>query len=76
MARITIEDCLGFVENRYELVHLCVRRTRQLFRGADPLVDCKNNQVVTALREISAGKVRFFRVEAPHTGTDDSTLTQ
>lgn len=59
MARVTIEDCLHFVENRYELVHLCVKRTRQLFRGADPLVNCKNNEVVTSLREIAGGKVRF-----------------
>ena len=57
MARVTIEDCLNFVENRYELVHLCVKRTRQLFRGADRLVVCKNNEVVTALREIASGNV-------------------
>lgn len=59
MARVTVEDCLNFVENRYELVHLCVKRTRQLFRGAERLVACKNNEVVTSLREIAAGKVRF-----------------
>lgn len=65
MARVTIEDCLNFVENRYELVHLCVKRTRQLFRGADRLVVCKNNEVVTALREIAGGKVRFHIQHAP-----------
>lgn len=59
MARVTVEDCLKFVENRYLLVHLCTKRTRQLFRGAERLVVCKNNEVVTALREIAAGKVRF-----------------
>ena len=59
MARVTVEDCLRFVTNRYELVHLCTKRTRQLFRGADRLVQCKNNEVVTALREIASGKVRF-----------------
>lgn len=63
MARVTVEDCLQFVRNRYELVHLCTRRTRQLFRGADRLVQCKNNEVVTALREIAAGKVRIIDVE-------------
>jgi DNA-directed RNA polymerase subunit omega len=60
MARVTVEDCLKFVTNRYELVHLCTKRTRQLFRGAERLVQCKNNEVVTALREIASGKVRFL----------------
>ncbi|MDC1173790.1 DNA-directed RNA polymerase subunit omega [Bacteriovoracaceae bacterium] len=57
MARITIEDCLEKVENRYELVHLTVRRVKQLRDGADRLVRSKNKDVVTALREIAAGKV-------------------
>lgn len=75
MARVTVEDCLQYVTNRYELVHLCTKRTRQLFRGADRLVQCKNNEVVTALREIAAGKVRFHiqAGDAPH---PDSALTQ
>lgn len=67
MARVTIEDCLRYVTNRYELVHLCTKRTRQLFRGAERLVQCKNNEVVTALREISAGKVRFH-IQKPVAG--------
>jgi DNA-directed RNA polymerase subunit omega len=58
MARVTIEDCLDNVTNRYELVHLCTKRARQLYRGADRLVQCKNNEVVAALREIAAGKVK------------------
>lgn len=57
MARVTIEDCLEKVENRYELVHLAAKRVRQLQEGADPLVKSKNKDVVTALREIAAGKV-------------------
>jgi DNA-directed RNA polymerase subunit omega len=65
MARVTVEDCLRFVTNRYELVHLCTKRTRQLFRGADRLVQCKNNEVVTALREIASGKVRFHIQNTP-----------
>ncbi len=65
MARVTVEDCLRFVGNRYELVHLCTKRTRQLFRGAERLVQCKNNEVVTALREIASGKVRFHIQAAP-----------
>ena len=58
MARVTIEDCLDHVENMYELVHLATKRARQLFKGSTPLVRSKNRIVVTALREIAAGKVR------------------
>lgn len=73
MARVTVEDCLQFVRNRYELVHLTTKRARQIFRGAERLVQCKNNEVVTSLREIAAGKVRFINREpAP----EDSSLTQ
>jgi DNA-directed RNA polymerase subunit omega len=58
MARITIEDCLERVENRYELVHLTVKRVKQLREGAEPLVRSKNKDVVTALREIASGKIK------------------
>jgi DNA-directed RNA polymerase subunit omega len=57
MARITIEDCLEKVENRYELVHLTVKRVKQLRQGEDATVRSKNKEVVTALREIAAGTV-------------------
>ena len=57
MARVTIEDCLCHVDNMYELVHLATRRARQLYKGAEPLVKSKNRVIVTALREIAAGKV-------------------
>ncbi len=57
MARVTIEDCLSHVDNMYELVHLATRRARQLYKGADPLVKSKNRVIVTALREIAAGRV-------------------
>ncbi len=62
MARITIEDCLEKVENRYELVHLTTRRVKQLRDGADRLVKSKNKDIVTALREIAAGKVKHAPV--------------
>lgn len=58
MARITIEDCLEKVENRYELVHLATKRVKQLREGAESLVRSKNKEVVTALREIAAGKIK------------------
>lgn len=57
MARVTIEDCLEKVENRYELVHLAAKRVKQLRDGDEPLVRSKNKEVVTALREIAASKV-------------------
>jgi DNA-directed RNA polymerase subunit omega len=62
MARITVEDCLEKVENRYELVHLCLRRVRQLLEGHEPLVKCRNKLVVTSLREIAAGKIKHAPV--------------
>ncbi len=62
MARVTIEDCLEKVENRYELVHLAVKRVQQLRNGNDPLVRSKNKEIVTALREIAAAKIRHVPV--------------
>jgi DNA-directed RNA polymerase subunit omega len=59
MARITVEDCMEHVENRFELVHLATKRTKQLVKGARPLVKSTNKEVVTALREIAAGEVYF-----------------
>ena len=63
MARVTVEDCLEQVENRYELVHLTAKRVKQLRDGAEQLVRSKNKEVVTALREIAAGKVVHAPVE-------------
>jgi DNA-directed RNA polymerase subunit omega len=62
MARITIEDCLEQVENRYELVHLATKRVKQLREGSDHLVRSKNKDIVTSLREIAAGKVKHAPV--------------
>jgi DNA-directed RNA polymerase subunit omega len=58
MARITVEDCLEKVANRFELVILGAKRAKQLFKGAKPLVDSDNREIVVALREIAAGKVK------------------
>ncbi|MBI4774587.1 MAG: DNA-directed RNA polymerase subunit omega [Deltaproteobacteria bacterium] len=57
MARITVEDCLEKVDNRFSLVHLAARRVRQIKKGETPLVKCKNREVVTALREIASGEI-------------------
>ena len=60
MARVTVEDCLEHVDNRFALVLLATRRTRQLLKGASSLVDnAKNKAPVIALREIAADRVRF-----------------
>lgn len=59
MARVTIEDCLKNVNNRFELVHLAARRVRQVREGSDLLVPrSKNGDVVTVLREIAAGRIK------------------
>ena len=61
MARVTVEDCMVRVKNRFALVLLASQRTRQLMKGANSLVPSKNKPAVTALREIAAGKVYFHR---------------
>jgi DNA-directed RNA polymerase subunit omega len=58
MARVTVEDCLEKVPNRFELVLLASKRAKQLFKGAKPILETDNLEIVTALREIAAGKVR------------------
>ncbi len=58
MARITVEDCLEKVPNQFELALLAAMRTHQLLKGARPLVKSDNREVILALREIAAGRVR------------------
>lgn len=65
MARITVEDCQRRVDNRFLLVQMAIKRVRQYREGYEPLVESRNKEVVTALREIAAGKIlpedrRFF----------------
>jgi len=57
MARITVEDCLEQIPNRFQLVLAATYRARMLSQGHAPKVDCKNKPAVTALREIAAGKI-------------------
>lgn len=57
MARVTVEDCLKKVPNRFSLVHLSAKRVRQLREGAPPMIASKNKEVVRSLREIAAGNV-------------------
>lgn len=60
MARVTVEDCLEHVENRFELVMLASKRAREIaVQGDQPLVDWENDKpTVVALREIAAGLIR------------------
>ena len=64
MARVTVEDCLEHLDNRFSLVILASRRARQLLRGATPKVESRNKPPVVALREIAAARVRYDRT--PH----------
>ncbi len=87
MARVTVEDCLERLVDQFALVHLASARYRQLHRGAPRLVDNKNKNVVCALREIAAGKVRFREemseinasmpkamADSPNMGADDAEI--
>lgn len=58
MARITVEDCIEKVDNRFTLVLLAARRARQLMKGSKFLLPATENKyIVNSLREIAAGKV-------------------
>ncbi len=57
MARVTVEDCLKKVPSRFRLIHLAIERIKQLREGSQPLIECNNKEIVTALREIAAGLV-------------------
>ena len=60
MARVTVEDCLENVNNRFALVLLGAQRARQLLKGAKPTVEhSKNKAAVLALREVAEGNVYF-----------------
>ena len=57
MARITVEDCIKLIPNRFVLSNMAVIRAKQLIKGSKPLVKTDNKEIVNALREIAAGKV-------------------
>ncbi len=75
MARITIEDCLKRVPNRFAIVNLAAKRVRQIREGSEYLVSSpKNEDIVVALREIAAGKVPFE--EKPDPEIESETVEQ
>lgn len=66
MARITVEDCLDHVDNRFDLVLLATKRARQLVNGVDPLLPWENDKpTVMALREIAAGLITSDTIDQP-----------
>jgi len=68
VARITIEDCLRKVSNRFLLVNMVAQRVRQIREGSDYLVSSpKNEDVVVALREVAAGKIDIIENEEAET---------
>ena len=66
MARITVEDCLKQIPNRYEMVKLAAKRVKQLaVEGREPTVDPEDDKpTVIALREIAAGLVTFDNIDS------------
>ncbi|MFP3455324.1 DNA-directed RNA polymerase subunit omega [Psychrobacter sp. SIMBA_152] len=76
MARVTIEDCLDNVDNRFELILVASKRARQLAKGiAEPLVDVDNDKpTVLALREIAAGKITRDILNQPEHNFATSSL--
>lgn len=64
MARLTVEDCLERMDNRYDLVLLAAKRARQLAIGADPLVEEENDKpTVIALREVAEGLITYDNID-------------
>ncbi len=73
MARVTVQDCLEHVDNRFELVMVASRRARQIYRlGVVPLVEEENDKpTVIALREIAEGLITEEVLDAPEITVDD-----
>ena len=61
MARVTVEDCLDVIPNRFLLAMVAAKRAKQLYKGGEPLIENKagNKKEVLALREIAAGQIEF-----------------
>lgn len=57
MARITVEDCLSKINNRFLIAQMAIERVKMYRDGYEPILETKNKEVVTALREIAAGEV-------------------
>lgn len=80
MARVTVEDCLDKVDNRFQLVLVATKRARQLAKGAQPFVDWENDKpTVVALREIAEDyvtpKILDERPEDRNTSVEDAFVS-
>lgn len=78
MARVTVEDCLDFVDNRFQLVLIAAKRARQIANGKDPLVEWENDKpTVVALREIAEELVgREILDASAQESADESMLSE
>ena len=77
MARVTVEDCLGNLRNRYELVLLASKRARQIVLGSDPLVPENNDKpTVIALREIADNLVTNDNIDKINQSDNDEELAE
>ena len=77
MARVTVEDCLGNLRNRYELVLLASKRARQIVLGSDPLVPEDNDKpTVIALREIAENLVTNENIDKINQSDNDEELAE
>ena len=77
MARVTVEDCLGNLRNRYELVLLASKRARQIVLGSDPLVPENNDKpTVIALREIAENLVTEDNLDKINKSDNDEELAE
>ena len=73
MARVTVEDCLEKVHNRFSLVLLVSKRAKQLLKGSEPTISTKSNKyIVSSLREVAEGNV-YFDID-PGLGTADQQI--
>lgn len=77
MARVTVEDCLDNVDNRFELVLMATKRARQLANGRESLVEWENDKpTVVALREIAEGLVSNEMLEAPLAAPEEEVAVE
>jgi DNA-directed RNA polymerase subunit omega len=74
MARITVEDCLQKINNRFQLIHVAAKRVRQLRKGSEPTITSRNKDIVVALREVAAGTVirteKALQIDSPENNVE------
>ncbi len=77
MARVTVEDCLEHVDNRFDLVVLATKRARQLANGVEPLLPWENDKpTVMALREIAEGLIHADNVDPQEAEVSDAEAAE